>query len=324
MGDAVFGKYSVAVVTPFVDSNINPTQPIDYEGLENMIAHVAAGEQKVRQERELIGGIIVSGTTGEQHTMTLEERAKLYVRSVAIANRFNCPIVAGIAHTTVTGVKQLTHAALDAGCKGIMLGLPPYTRLCDEEIKRYILSVKALVPDDFPILLYNNSMRNGYGPSLPLLAELCADGTLWGIKHAVLPDQFMDHAKTILELCPTARLYTGSDMLARVLLTNTAPAPRFYGLTSILGNLYPAEVATMIADITSENTMEADRGQKAHEKLAKVIDPVLVGMSLPVGLKYALRSQGLQAGFTREPVGFIVEEKKMEIDEALSVAQTTV
>eukprot|EP01032_Pedospumella_encystans_P029011 gene29011-32761_t len=319
MGDSVFGKFSVAIVTPFVDSKHNPAQPIDFEGLENMIVHVASGLQVTRQERPLIGGIIVSGTTGEQHTMTLEERAKLYSQSVSIANRFDIPVVAGIAHTTIAGVKQLTHAALDAGCKGIMLGLPPYTRLCDEEIRVYILSVKSLVPTDFPILLYNNSMRNGYSPSLPLLAELCANGTLWGIKHAVLPDQFLDHAKTILELCPSARLYTGSDKLAGSLLSPTAPAPRFYGLTSILGNLYPTEMATAIANLASEDSATAEVGKAAHEKLIKVIDPVLLGTSLPVGLKYALRSKGLKAGFTREPMGFISEEKKHEIDSALQL-----
>eukprot|EP01034_Spumella_vulgaris_P035044 gene35044-43211_t len=102
-------------------------------------------------------------------------------------------------------------------------------------------------------------MRNGYGPSIPLIAELCRDGTLWGVKHAVLPDVFMSQAKQLLELEPSLRLYTGSDKLS-----------------------------AQVLDFSDETS---------------------------IGLKYAMRARGLSAGVTRQPVGYLPEEKKREIDE---------
>jgi len=313
MGDIVFGKFSVAVVTPFKDAAEDASQLVDVVGLKSVITHVASGLQKVRNERSFVGGIIVSGTTGEQHTMTIEERCELYAASVSIANQFDVSVAAGIAHTTVAGVVQLTKAALNAGCAGIMLGLPPYTRLCDEEIRVYIMAVKSLLPADLPLLLYNNSMRNGYGPSLALLAELCNDNTLWGIKHATAPENFHHDAHTLLQLAPNARLYTGSDKMIAELLHPTAPT-RFHGLTSIVGNLYPEQTANMVMDLASPDPSIQEMGLKAHHQLVPAIDAVLTGTSLPVGLKYAMRCNGVHAGHTRAPVGHISEAKKAEIE----------
>lgn len=328
MGDTVFGRISVAIVTPFVDHLVNPEQPVDEDALESMMVHVATGLSATNHSHALVGGIIMSGTTGEQHTMTVEERSALYARAVSIAGRFNIPVAAGIAATTIPAVTKLTKAALDAGCKGIMLGLPPYCRLNDDEIRTYVHAVKALVPASFPILLYNNVMRNGYGPSLELLAEFCRNEVIWGIKHAVLPDDFISQAQKLIALEPSVRLYTGSDKMsgdllnfgdtAPVIAGTTTPVPRFYGLTSIMGNIYPEEVAHMIAELTSTGDANAvQSGAARHQRLLPVIDAVLLGSSLPVGLKFALRHRNLSGGFTRQPVGHLSESKQMEIAEVL-------
>jgi 4-hydroxy-tetrahydrodipicolinate synthase len=353
MGDSVFGRVSVAVVTPFVDPAIDPCQPIDKDSLEAIISHVACGLAKVRKQYKLVGGIIVSGSTGEQHTMSLEERCFAYHIAVAASKSLEVPIIAGVAYTTISGVLQLTDAALQAGCKGIMLGLPPYCRMCDEEIYDYVSAVKARVPKSFPLLLYNNVMRNGYGPSHDLLVELSRSGTIWGVKHAVAPEEFMKQANALLALEPSIRLYTGSDKLAGQILdfasldeqtAATDPVPRFYGLTSIVGNLFPEEVGLMVAKISqcepvaasgktvsssessNSNSSESSSttgdarqdGKLLHEHLLPVIDAVLLGCTLPVGLKYALRHKGLSGGHTRRPVGHLSEKKAAEIDAVLA------
>lgn len=317
----MFGKYSVAVVTPFVDNRVNAVQPIDESGLESVLSHVCAQLAELRQTQENVGGIIVSGTTGEQHTMTVDERISLYKLSVKTAGKFDVPVIGGVAATTVSAAVALSSAALEAGCQGIMLGLPPYCKLCDEEIKTYILSVRAAVPDpSFPILLYNNVLRNGYGPSLSLLAELCRDNVIWGIKLAVLPEEFMPQSLKLLELCPGARLYTGSDKLAAQVLSaapNDAAVPRFYGLTSIAGNLYPRAVGEAICALASSNRASVELGQAAHQSLVPLLDAMLLGVSLPAGLKLAMRLRGVPAGYPRQPVGHVSEAKAAEIAAAV-------
>jgi 4-hydroxy-tetrahydrodipicolinate synthase len=321
MGDNVFGRYSVAIVTPFVDHKVDAAQPVDEVGLECMITHVGSKLADLRMSHDLIGGIIVSGTTGEQHTLSPDERASLYRLSVKLAKKLEVPVIAGVAATTVASATSLAKAAVDAGCEGIMLGLPPYCRLCDEEIKTYVLAVRAVVPAaNFPILLYNNVLRNGYGPSLPLLAELCREGVIWGIKLAVAPDEFMSQSLQLLQLHNKMRLYTGSDKLAGDVLSTAADRcilPRFYGLTSIAGNLYPEAVGEVVSSLSSTNAETVELGEAAHKRLVPVLDAMLLGVSLPAGLKLAMRLRGIQAGFTRQPVGYVSEAKVAEISAAL-------
>jgi dihydrodipicolinate synthase/N-acetylneuraminate lyase len=45
---------------------------------------------------------------------------------------------------------------------------------------------------------------------------------------------------------------------------------------------------------------------------------MLLGVSLPAGLKLAMRLRGLGAGYTRRPVGHVSEEKRAQIEAALA------
>ena len=327
MGDTVFGRFSVAIVTPFCEATVDENQSIDKEGLESVITHVANKLEAARRGSDVVGGIIVSGSTGEQHTMTVEERIELYRLTVSTAKCYNVPVAAGVAATTTHGAVNLAKAAVDAGCEGIMLGLPPYCRLLDEEIRAYIMAVREAVGSSIPILLYNNSMRNGYGPSLSLIAELCRSGILWGVKHAPSPDVFMEQAQSLLELEPRIRLYTGSDKMSvdllscgeqpRLMPSSQLPYPRFYGLTSIIGNLFPRQSAQMVCNLTSGDAAKVKLGELAHAALLPVLDATLLGASLPAGLKYAMRNEGIGAGYTRLPVGFLSPEKQREITDSL-------
>lgn len=340
MGDSVFGRVSVAVVTPFMDPALNAEQPIDEVGFADIIQHTSKHLASVSKQFGLVGGVIVSGTTGEQHTLTVEEKIRLYSKAIEIAHPLNVPVIAGIAATTTAAVQKLTRSAVSLGVKGIMLGLPPYVRLDDAEIRSYIMSVKSLVPsDEFPILLYNNSFRNGYSPSNELLVDLFRSKVIWGIKHAPQPEEFKPKANALLAMEPSIRLYTGSDKLSIEILNHghmpSADCPRFYGLTSIIGNLYPQQIAMMLSHLTqSPPAAEAQgttsssgssasggntaQGEAIYDSMKGAIDAMLVGTSIPVGLKYALRQSGLGGGFARLPVGNISTQKMADIDKALA------
>lgn len=90
MDDLVFRRYSVAIVTPFEDARdedaavggIEHPQRIDFEAFGRCIDHVAEGLQRLGGEfGGQIGGIIVSGSTGEQHSMSIAERQEVQVTS---------------------------------------------------------------------------------------------------------------------------------------------------------------------------------------------------------------------------------------------------
>lgn len=340
LATTIFGRYSIAVVTPFTPPNEDGVQSIDFGLLEIQLNRVCIRLNILREYYEQIGGIIVSGTTGEQHSMDVAEKCELYAFAAGIGKRHGIPIIAGISTTVTSFLTRLVHSAVGSGCQGIMLGIPPYIRASDEELAdSYVGVVRQCVPKTFPVLLYNNIMRNGYGPSLPIMADWYRRGYICGVKYAVAPhEEFLRQTTELLRLCPKLRLYTGSDVLCPGLLLNPAGTepddfshPQFYGLTSIVGNLFPFEMGVAISRIcnsvelkdptTMTPLQQQEHGLSLHAKLIPVSNAVLVGLSVPVGIKFGLTvlgaieeiEEGLRGGEARAPLGKISHEKKDEI-----------
>jgi 4-hydroxy-tetrahydrodipicolinate synthase len=159
--DRVFNTCSFAIVTPFDHSNA-----VNLVALKAVVDHVIKGAGGKRG----VGSIIVSGSTGEQHSLTTAEKSDLF-RAVVVSSAGRMPVVAGVAAVTTAEAVRQALAAKGAGCDGVMLGLPPYLTLRDEEFTAYVravvqsLSTEESADGSFspsiPVLLYNNSVRNG-------------------------------------------------------------------------------------------------------------------------------------------------------------------
>lgn len=351
MVDKTFCRYSVAIVTPFVSYGSNKAQPVDSNALKSCVDHVSNGLSQLRSLYPGdIGGIIASGSTGEQHSMTVEERISIYGQCVQYASKFDVPVAAGVSGSTTENAVELAKGAIKAGCTGIMLAPPPYLRLSPEEIRQYILAVKAVIPPTLPLLLYNNAGRNGYGPPVELIIELFRSGVIWGMKYAPAggEEALVSDSINMLQVEPTLRLYTGGDKLALDLLdcdsTNSYLAnytgaadlsrPLFYGLTSIVGNLRTFDMGSaVIGQLRSAGKDEGDnKGFRTNtqQEQSQLVDsirtfaagPLLTGCSLPTGLKFGLRAAGVQGGYCRQPLGTLSPQQESAI--ALAVAPYSV
>ena len=91
-----------------------------------------------------------ASSTGEQHSLTVDEKCTLYSLAVEHQQRHHeasgsvsCPIIAGVAAVTTKDAVKLAQAAVSCSCRGIMLGLPPYLKLNDQEIIRYVKQIKT-------------------------------------------------------------------------------------------------------------------------------------------------------------------------------------
>lgn len=316
---SIFGRLSVAVVTPFLPFEKATTlQAIDFGSFAATVAHVACGLQQAKADKASdIGGIIVTGTTGEQHSTTVEERMTLYRDAVTIASTYDIPVIAGIAATTSYAAASLALSATASGCQGIMLGLPPYLRPNDAELTSYVRAVYDST--SLPILLYNNSVRNGSEPSVDTLLSWYRNGYIYGIKHAVSPEHFNSIALSLLEKEPNLPLYTGSDAKSYDLFVSSrenASIPTFYGLTSIIANLYPYQIACMVSDMHSSNSATQQRGTAVYHRMLPVINACL-SSTVPVGLKYAMRLKLSTGGYARSPLGDASLEIQSSIREAI-------
>jgi 4-hydroxy-tetrahydrodipicolinate synthase len=321
--DDVFKRYSIAIVTPFRDDD---EQSIDEAGVAEVVAHTCTALASLRATSSDIGGIIVSGTTGEQHTMTKEERIKLYYTVIRYAEPFGVPVACGVSATTSKVAAELAEAAVAAGCHGIMLGLLPYVRCNDEELTSYVHAVRAVVPDTVPILLYNNVIRNGYSPSLEAIAQWYHSGAIYGMKYAIAPHaDFVHNSWKMLGLAPALPMYTGSDVLIADFLkpgilagaSDEGTDRVYYGVTSVVGNIIPRYMGQAVLNLINGELRE--EGLEMHAKAASLATSALTGVSVPVGIKYSLNSLGIRAGVCRRPVGSLPTDRKAEIDRALTV-----
>lgn len=207
-----------------------------------------------------------------------------------------------------------------------MLGLPPYLRLCQEEIIDYVQMVRN-VTNNIPILLYNNIMRNGYGATPETLIYLHQQGYIWGVKQASRTQgEFFSDCNQMFSLDSTIKLYTGSDVLFKELVLGNTLTHKFYGLTSILGNISPSSIGLMVMDFFIQSNDENSKSigsvskqllDKRQEILSEFGEEVLIGCTLPTGLKYALKLKGNEGGDSRKPVGYLSNAKKEEIQRKL-------
>jgi dihydrodipicolinate synthase/N-acetylneuraminate lyase len=226
-----------------------------------------------------------------------------------------------------------------------MLGLPPYIMLNDAEFTSYVQSVVTSINNSsssrtsgtsaageseelegdkhgnlpcIPILLYNNVGRNGSQPSVKTLGSWFDQGWIGGIKAVGTPSKTLEAtAQELVDTIPGMLVYTGSDAVyLKSRLSKNTPQP-IYGLTSILGNIYPADVFDLVSELTSQDKESSqgvsDYALKQEALLSAVANSCLVNVSLPVGVKVACNELGINAGVCRAPLGCVTQEKIADI-----------
>ena len=101
----------VPLVTPFRAED----ESIDFDAYKVIIDYVIDNG---------MDGVLVGGSTGEYHMMSLEERKELIKRGCEIvAGRV--PVIAGTGESTAKATIELTNYAADCGAQ-FALVLPPY------------------------------------------------------------------------------------------------------------------------------------------------------------------------------------------------------
>lgn len=111
----LYGKILVPMVTPFKDD-----QSVDFE------AAVSVAEKLIADKKA--DSLILSGTTGEFHTMSFDERVKLFqVMMEAVGERI--PLIAGIGSASTIETIALGKEAEELGYKLVMVLSPYYTKI---------------------------------------------------------------------------------------------------------------------------------------------------------------------------------------------------
>ncbi|HEX5350568.1 MAG TPA: dihydrodipicolinate synthase family protein, partial [Trichococcus sp.] len=109
-----------------------------------------------------VKSVLICGSTGEQHSLSLPEKLQL-LESIDEASFLpdDLEILFGVASIRQKEALQLAEK-VNASPKitGVLLGFPPYILPSQKEARLYVEAIAKVI--DKPIILYNNPRRTGF------------------------------------------------------------------------------------------------------------------------------------------------------------------
>ncbi|MCY8859342.1 dihydrodipicolinate synthase family protein [Bacillus atrophaeus] len=279
-----FVPFSIAMITPFSENG-----ELYLEGIPSLIDYYKKHE---------VPALLISGSTGEQHSMTIEERTSLF-HAVKKETKNDLLLYGGVAAVQTKDAMALAISAEEAELDAIMLGFPPYVRINQQEAFSYVERICSVT--NLPIMIYNNPVRTGFNLQVETLITLAMTfPQIVAFKEAGNSNNVPIVKK---QLGAEFNVLSGFDLK----IFEDAKLG-FDGITSVLGNIFPVEIQKIIKAVQSGKEEE---GKKHLTEISPYMNSILeMGTLRPI--KYLLEKQNIQAGVCREPLSTLsVEEKKI-------------
>src|SRR5215831_9532678 len=211
----MFEGLSVAMVTPFRNG------AVDREATARLVDHMIEGG---------VQGLVVSGSTGEAATCSVEERRELwaFVRDRAKKRAW---VVAGTGTNSTADSIALTRMAEELGLDGAMVVTPYYNKPTPKGQAAHFAAVAKSTK--LPLILYNVPGRTGTNTTPDVLAMVHDLPNVKAVKEASGSLDQMAQVKTRTRLT----LLSGDDSL-----TLPSVAVGAEGVVSVVGQAAPTQM----------------------------------------------------------------------------------
>ena len=288
MKTVIFKGCGTALVTPFTDDGIN------FEELRKLIEF---------QILEGADSLIICGTTGESSTMSYEEKKSVIDFSVKIVNK-RVPVIAGTGGNNTQSVIEMSKYAEKAGVDALLIVTPYYNKTTQKGLISHYSKIAESV--HLPIILYNVPSRTGINIEPETFLELSKIPNIVAVKEA---NGNISQVAKIANLCKdNLAIYSGNDdQIVPVLSLGGL------GVISVMSNLYPKFVHTMVTDYLSGNWQKAC----ASQLYAIPLINSLFSEVNPIPVKYAMNKIGFNCGIPRLPLIELSEKNKEKLDIAI-------
>jgi len=284
-----FGRLITAMVTPF-DSN----GEVDYAQAKKLAkALLDSGSD----------GLLVSGTTGECPTLTLEEKLKLFseVKS-AVGNRGT--VIAGTGNYSTAESIELTKEAEKTGVDGCLMVVPYYNRPTQDGLYEHFKAIAGAT--SLPCILYNVPSRTVTSLAAETCIKLSQIDNIVGVKEASA------NLEQIAKIIQGARegflVYSGNDGDTFPILCLGG-----YGVISVISHLVGLQFKQMIDDYIQG---KIDKAAATHRHLLPFVSAMFV-VANPMPVKYALNHVGFSVGKPRLPLTEPDDKSKAVIEQTL-------
>lgn len=267
----MFEGLTVAMVTPFADG------ALDLEGTARLIDFMLDGG---------VEGLVVSGSTGEAATCTLEERRRLWAFTRERV-RGRCPVVAGTGSNDTAASIETTRLAEELGLDGVMVVTPFYNKPTPKGQIAHFTAVARSTR--LPVILYNVPGRTGTNTLPPTFAGCQDVPNIVAIKEA---SGVVDQTSALVASTRFTVL-SGDDSLTLPLVAVGAR-----GVISVAGNVAPRAMRTLTDHARAGRVREAEA---AHRALLPLFKALFVE-SNPAPAKFLLSAMGLLRNELRLPL----------------------
>ncbi len=267
----MFEGLMVAMVTPF-----RAGAP-DLEATERLIEFLIVGG---------VEGLVISGSTGEAATCTVEERRALW-RFAKERVRGRVPLVAGTGTNNTAESIALTQMAADLGLDGAMIVTPYYNKPTPKGQIAHFTAVAQSTR--LPLILYNVPGRTALN-TLPETLEQVQDlPNVVAVKEA---SGSLDQASAVRARCRLT-LLSGDDSLTLPMIAVGAA-----GVISVAGNVAPREMRALCDHARAGRLAEAEA---AHRRLLPIFKALFLE-SNPGPVKFLLAAMRLIENELRLPL----------------------
>jgi len=293
-----YGKILVPMVTPFSES-----QEVDIRLAKNLMDYLISSGNA--------DSIVISGTTGEFHTMTFDERVNLLKAAIEHAAG-RIPLIAGIGCASTVESIALARKAEELGYDTIMIVAPFYTKPNQIELYQHFKEVSASVRSN--IMLYNIPIFTGVNIDPDTVAELARIDNIVAIKEEaeLNPKQMTAYLNATPE---DFILYNGDDTMILECYAQGG-ADRIGGVISGASHVLGGYIREMINDFLAGKIQDTAMKQRKLYPVLKIMGQN--NRTNPVALwKEALKLIGIDAGIPRGPLSRGTEEEVKNVKKAL-------
>ena len=272
---AIFKGAGVAIITPMKEN-----LEVNYDKLDEMI------------QFQIDNGtdcIVITGTTGESSTLTMEEHADV-IRAAVQMTKHRIPVVAGTGSNCTKTAIQLTQEAYEAGCEGALVVTPYYNKATQTGLINHYGQIAQSTK--LPIIMYNVPSRTGCNILPETAATLVKNyDNIVGLKEAT---GNVAQAVTTMELCDgKIDMYSGEDGIVVPLMSIGA-----VGVISVWSNIAPKNVHDMCM-----YALDGDFKKAAELQLkGRALVDALFSEVNPIPVKRALNAMGFEVGPLRSPL----------------------
>jgi 4-hydroxy-tetrahydrodipicolinate synthase len=278
------------VITPFRDGKI------DYDKFASLLE---------RQVSKGSHGVLITGTTAEPSSLTIDERDQLIRLAAQTVNK-RIPVVAATGSQSYEETLDLTRRAEKAGVDALLIVTPYYIKPPQAGLVEYYAALGKQT--GLPVMIYHIPGRAAVSVTSSTVARIAERApNLVGIKHAVNDLELV--TELLAKLGADFRIFCGLEALSLPMMAIGGT-----GTMNAVGNIDPERVAAMCEAVARGDLAEA---RKLHFELFELNQLIFLDTN-PIPLKYMMMRLGLlETPEVRLPLVPLDAERGLIIDGAL-------